>query len=143
MIPAGMYTVVYPDGQYRTMRVKYGKDSMAGKVLIGYKDANATYGWQYFGFLTDSGVAFWRKFAAMQPDDRLYRIKRAVNTVLTQPQVCGLAYAQREGRCCRCGLTLTVPASLHAGLGPDCAGKGHWTVADNQAAYTDTVGNKW
>lgn len=29
-----------------------------------------------------------------------------------------------EGRCGRCGRTLTVPESIERGIGPDCAGKG-------------------
>lgn len=28
-----------------------------------------------------------------------------------------------EGRCCRCGRKLTVPESIAAGIGPECAGK--------------------
>ena len=28
-----------------------------------------------------------------------------------------------EGRCCRCGRKLTVPESIEAGIGPECAGK--------------------
>lgn len=28
-----------------------------------------------------------------------------------------------SGRCCRCGRTLTVPSSIDANLGPECAGK--------------------
>lgn len=28
-----------------------------------------------------------------------------------------------EGRCCRCGRTLTVPASIESGVGPDCAAR--------------------
>jgi Family of unknown function (DUF6011) len=27
-----------------------------------------------------------------------------------------------EGRCCRCGRALTVPESIEAGVGPECAG---------------------
>jgi len=33
------------------------------------------------------------------------------------------AYALESGCCARCGKLLTVPASIHRGLGPDCAGK--------------------
>lgn len=29
-----------------------------------------------------------------------------------------------EGRCCRCGRTLTVPSSIESGIGPECATKG-------------------
>lgn len=28
-----------------------------------------------------------------------------------------------EGRCCRCGRRLTVPESIEAGIGPECAGR--------------------
>jgi hypothetical protein len=28
-----------------------------------------------------------------------------------------------EGRCCRCGRTLTVPESVESGIGPECASK--------------------
>lgn len=28
-----------------------------------------------------------------------------------------------EGRCCRCGRTLTVPSSIESGIGPECATK--------------------
>lgn len=34
-----------------------------------------------------------------------------------------LAYAMESGRCARCGRMLTVPVSLHAGLGPECLRK--------------------
>jgi hypothetical protein len=30
-----------------------------------------------------------------------------------------------EGRCCRCGRTLTVPESIASGIGPECAKKMH------------------
>ena len=33
------------------------------------------------------------------------------------------AYAIGSGKCACCGRTLTVPASVHRGLGPDCAKK--------------------
>lgn len=32
-------------------------------------------------------------------------------------------YAQRSGKCARCNRTLTVPASINRGLGPDCAAR--------------------
>lgn len=31
---------------------------------------------------------------------------------------------QHEGRCCRCGRVLTVPESIEAGIGPECAQRG-------------------
>lgn len=35
----------------------------------------------------------------------------------------GFSYAEMSKRCFRCGRKLTVPTSLHRGLGPDCAEK--------------------
>jgi hypothetical protein len=34
-----------------------------------------------------------------------------------------MAEVWHEGRCCRCGRRLTVPSSIEAGIGPECAGK--------------------
>jgi hypothetical protein len=48
----------------------------------------------------------------------------------------------RENACYRCGRTLTVPASVHRGLGPECARKGHWTKQDNQQVYADLAAAK-
>jgi len=36
----------------------------------------------------------------------------------------GYEYALRSSRCCKCGRKLTVPASIHRGMGPECATKG-------------------
>jgi hypothetical protein len=36
------------------------------------------------------------------------------------PESCEIHH---EGRCCRCGRTLTVPSSILSGIGPECAGK--------------------
>lgn len=30
-------------------------------------------------------------------------------------------HLHHEGRCCRCGRTLTVPSSIESGIGPECA----------------------
>lgn len=35
----------------------------------------------------------------------------------------GMAYALESNHCYRCGKLLTVPASINAGLGPDCASR--------------------
>lgn len=35
----------------------------------------------------------------------------------------GPARVLHEGRCCRCGRTLTVPESIESGVGPECAAK--------------------
>jgi hypothetical protein len=134
MIPDGRYTVVYPQGGYRTLRVKTVKNGgLAGRTIISYKDGT---GYTGFGFLLASGaVGFWQRFRTTNSPERLQRIEKAVRAIVSDPKKCGLQFALLESRCCRCGLELTVPASLHAGMGPECAKKGRWTKADNQMAW--------
>ena len=89
-----------------------------------------------------STVYFWKRFKAANPPERLERIKRAFDRAARDPQAAGLAFALREGACYRCGRTLTVPASVHRGLGPECARKGYWTKQDNQQVYADLAASK-
>lgn len=137
-VPDGRYSIIYSSGQYRTLRIRTPKSGdLAGKRILSYKEGHSYHG---FGFLCVNGtVAFWKRFRQENQltPERLPRIQHAVDRILEDPQAAGLAYAMKENRCCRCGKELTVPASIHKGLGPDCAGKGHWTKADQKAVYRD------
>lgn len=42
---------------------------------------------------------------------------------LDDPDAMAKVEVWHEGRCCRCGRKLTVPSSIEAGIGPECAGK--------------------
>jgi Family of unknown function (DUF6011) len=125
-IRPGIYTVVYPNGEHRTLRVKvWEKKDGASSIVIGFLsgcDNESSY--TYFGFLTeDNDVRFFRRFAYEQSNERLARIRKAVATIAGDPKAAGLAYALNSSRCCRCNRTLTVPASIHNGMGPECAGR--------------------
>lgn len=78
-----------------------------------------------FGFVSPTkGFTPWRKYA----DPEVLSAYKAAVSFLLAADAAGHAagretYALRSGRCARCGRTLTVPASLHAGMGPDCAAK--------------------
>ena len=55
---------------------------------------------------------------------------KAINYVLKHVAAGQLppdAAVRHEGRCGRCGLRLTVPSSIDAGIGPECAQKGNRT----------------
>lgn len=129
----GRYTVVYPSGDYRTLRVKTPADgTFAGKTIVSYKSGDEYVG---FGFLNgDNEVGFWKRFRENQPKERLTRISRALESIARDPEKAGILYATKEGRCRRCGKQLTVPASLHRGMGPECAAK-TVTKEDNRKAY--------
>jgi Family of unknown function (DUF6011) len=129
-IRPGIYTVVYPNGEHRTLRVKEAKrmarvGQETGPLIVGFLsgcDNESDY--TYFGFLRDdNGVNFWRSFASGQAPERLARIRKAVATIAGDQKAAGLAYALNSSRCCRCNRTLTVPASIHNGMGPECAGR--------------------
>jgi len=136
----GLYSVVYRSGEYRTIRLHTPEADkpLAGKRILSFQQGDD---WVGFGFLVNDtpngkpAVAFWRKFRAENPPERLRRIEFAVRTIIENPAKAGLAYALRENRCCRCGLELTVPASGAVGMGPDCARKRGCTKEDKMKAF--------
>jgi hypothetical protein len=133
MLEAGRYTIIYKGGDYRTLQVKEGKNAFAGKTIVSMKEGNRFTG---FGFLVDPNtIKFWRRFSAVNPPERLKRIQHAIDLIATDPSAAQQAYAMKEGKCARCGRDLTVPASLHRGLGPECANKGRWAKKDNAAVF--------
>jgi hypothetical protein len=133
-IQEGRYSLIYPSGDYRTLRFKTPtKGGLVGRMIISIKVGNDYEGCAFL--LPNGKVAFWNRFRQANSQERLQRIERAVARILADPPAAGLAYAMKEGRCSRCGTELTVPASIHNGLGPDCAKKSGWRKADQVAAY--------
>ena len=122
-LPQGTFTIVFPNEEYRTIRIsKMTHGALEGKIvasfLCGPDNENDFHG---FAFVSERGeVKVWKRFAEIDP---LW--KAAVLTAISASDETRLgmaeAYALRSGRCARCGRTLTVPASLHRGYGPDCA----------------------
>lgn len=120
----GTYTLVCPSHR-RTIRIKevdFG-DLPQGTLKIQYltgSDNDTSF--TSCAFLRPNGtLQVWGRFAADQGlIDDLRTFLALGDADRTQA---GLAYALESGRCCRCGRTLTVPASIHQGMGPDCAAK--------------------
>ena len=135
-IPSGRYTLIYPNAQYRTLRIKIvSKGNLEGRTILSLKN-----GIEYIGcgFLDrNNHINFWRRFREANPPERLQRIQLAIDRVAQDPMKAGMAFAMTEKCCSRCGRELSVPASLYRGLGPECAQKGHWVKADHQAVYDD------
>lgn len=121
----GIFTVEFADSAYQTIRVKRcGEGSrLAGKTIAEFMsgpDNERSY--TGFAFVNDDGtVNVWRRFGGIEHMPKV----NALATVLAGDTETTLqareAYATRSGNCSRCGRTLTVPASLKRGLGPDCA----------------------
>lgn len=114
----GTYTVVFNEEQRRTIRIrKPHPDAVYHVAEYLYGPDNESHfkrfarevkgGWQYNG---DGGILLVGLKVICGADD-----KKLADM--------GLAYALESGNCYRCGRKLTVPASIHAGLGPVCARK--------------------
>lgn len=126
MLQDGFYTIVYVKAQtHRTLKIETIKQGgLAGRTVISYlvgPDNESDY--KGFGFIDPQTgvVTFWQKFRAQESAERLVRILAAVKTIVGNPTEAGINYALKSSKCCRCGRTLTVPASIHNGMGPECA----------------------
>lgn len=124
-VPDGRYTVSFPDGSHKTIRVHTQDEDatfMPGRVVLEYlsgpsNDSDYT----SFAHVNPEGfVKVWKKHR----DN--HSLLDAIKILLGNPQAAALGYAEQSGRCARCGRTLTVPTSIHQGFGPECATKVAW-----------------
>jgi hypothetical protein len=121
-VPDGRYTVTFADGTYKTLRVRTqdeDADFMPGRAILGYlSGANNDSDYTQFAHVDETGtIRVWSKHRENTA------LREAVKVLIDSPQASALAYAEQSGCCARCGRTLTVPSSLHAGFGPECATK--------------------
>lgn len=122
----GTYTIVLNEkGDYRTIRIVDAPETMnkpqGTQIAQFLSGADNEHNYTGFAFVSGSRVGIWSKFKA----DSV--LAKALNILLTadkeQQADYGQAYAIESSNCWRCGKKLTVPASLHRGLGPICAKK--------------------
>lgn len=122
-LPDGKLTLEFTDGHYRTFLIrtqkadaKFAPGERVVKYLAG-PDNESDKSYVGFAFLKGDRLVIWKRF---QGETQLTRDA----SVLLDPAKAaeyGLRYALSSGRCYSCGHELTVPASIHRGLGPDCA----------------------
>lgn len=125
MIENGTYTLVYKDSTHFTFKVStVKKGPLAGRQIVSYlcgSDNETDYNGLAF-VAPDGTVSVWGKHRGTALETRANHL----NILFTMPdrlEAAGMAYALASGRCRRCDLKLTVPASLHAGYGPECRKK--------------------
>jgi len=125
-LSCGTYTIVYPSGEHRTIRVKMGfKNTVKECKIVGYLSGPNNEGdYTYFGHITsDGGIIFWRSWTTSNQGIRINGIIRALARLASSKEECGKAYALKSGRCWRCNRLLTVPESIKRGIGPECLTK--------------------
>jgi len=121
-LPEGRFTVQFADGTYKTLRVRRQDEDanfMPGRLVLSYlsgSDNDSDY--TSFAHVDEGGnTRVWKKYRQNSS------LIEALKVLVGSPTAAREAYAEQSGCCSRCGRTLTVPTSLHAGLGPECAKK--------------------
>ncbi len=91
-------------------------------VLVG-PDNERNYA--YLGMVRPEGLEFrLTKGSKRGEGDQAVKVLKWVLTLVENGTAVPAGYAvHHEGKCGRCGRLLTVPSSVLAGLGPECAGK--------------------
>jgi hypothetical protein len=114
-------------GTHTTIHVKQARDKKDRKKkvpvffvrvsLLGDGDADYVFGGTYF---QETGNISLAKGVAW--DSQLGKVMAFIYYALKDPRIFRKKNASlmHEGRCCRCGLSLTNPTSIQHGLGDDC-----------------------
>lgn len=124
-VPLGTYTVVLneDDNEYVTLRIDQSLWA-DGKTTVSFlSGADNDLSYTRFAFITDAGLKVWKKYRNESRFIAATQLLLTGNVDEAHERFLNIAeaYALRSGKCMRCNRTLTVPASLHRGLGPVCA----------------------
>lgn len=116
-----------------TYRVAYPKDKATGKVdrtglmfvsVLTGPDNERSY--SYLGFITPTGEYIFgtakTKILPSAPSARAFRW--FYDELVRKNRLHDKLEVWHEGKCGRCGRTLTVPSSIASGFGPECIGLG-------------------
>lgn len=105
-------------GNHYTYKVKKAEDKDLYFVsLLTGKDNNLDYNYigiytRNKGFTTTAKTRLSKGCTPIQAVDFFFK---RINNIPSGLKV------YHEGKCCRCGRTLTTPESIEAGIGPECA----------------------
>jgi hypothetical protein len=126
---------------YRIVKQKYKKDPKTGvRTLLGPNEkpmywVSVVWGsdnendFKYIGLLKDIDGTLkfgYSKSSRVTSNDKRFMAFNWLWQQVTTDLLLSLdeqVEVWHEGTCGRCGRSLTVPASIEAGIGPDCAGK--------------------
>lgn len=121
LIPNGFFTITFPDGSHRTLRVrtkpadsKFAPGRRVVGLLIG---PDNTSDYEDFAFIGEYGVQTWKRFKN-QKQDRYAELLWALGN---NEEIDGYSLAISK-RCLICNRTLSDPESLRLGIGPVCRG---------------------
>ena len=102
-----------------TLKIQKVKD----KENFFFVKAKSGHNFAYLGAI-GGGKFFLTKASKFSKDSEFFK---AMDWLVNKMNLRNLPEAQveiwHEGKCCRCGKTLTVPASIQMGIGPECVKK--------------------
>jgi len=120
-----IFTVSNSEGKHYTYRIRKPKPDAPYFVQVLTGPDN-TGDYTYMGIFNPqptepSQILKLTQKSKMNSDSIPVRVFRWAATLLKNNMPLPEGYAiQHEGRCCRCGRTLTVPESIEDGIGPEC-----------------------
>jgi hypothetical protein len=122
-----VFTVANNKGDHYTFRIGRSKESQPLFVgLLTGPNNEADY--TYMGIYNpeNNSVRLTGKSKYTPDSTPVKVINWAINVVAKGTELPSGYSIKHEGRCCRCGRTLTDPTSIELGIGPECRSKGNW-----------------
>jgi len=122
-----VFTVSNPKGEHYTFRIGRSRDDQPLFVglLTGPNNEND---YTYMGIYDPQNHSVRLTAKSKYKEDSVPTkvIRWGIRQVVeSKPLPAGYSI-QHEGRCCRCGRTLTDPTSIELGIGPECRSKSGW-----------------
>lgn len=110
-----------PTGRHLTFKIEV-TDNNARRWYVSIKDQDR---FRYLGMLVDMGNSFQllltQKSAFYRPSVPVQAFDWFAQHVLSRNTIPPELEVMHEGKCGRCGRTLTDPQSIELGIGPECA----------------------
>lgn len=132
----GSHTFVSPTGQHRTVDIRTAgeRSALKGKRVIALLTGpDNTSDFTGFGFVDGERIIVWRTKRGTPSEPSAYeKIAHLIEMIVAhehghpvkdEPEWVAQFEHLVEGRCIRCNRRLTNPASIKAGIGPECASR--------------------
>lgn len=103
-----------------TFKVREGRDEHAPRFVSVLSGPDNTADFSYLGCIFEGDRFVVTSKSRIKPDAPSAKAFRWLHERLTAGRDLGPVEFFHEGRCARCGRTLTVPESITTGFGPEC-----------------------
>jgi hypothetical protein len=118
-----IFTVKNPIGTHYTYRINHPENKPCFVMLLTGQDNTNDY--TYLGIYDpdQNNVRLTAKSKYNLDSTPVKVVKWAIKKVANNETLPEGYAIQHEGKCCRCGRTLTTPESIDRGIGPECMTK--------------------